>query len=89
VVGYPPLVDMDDRQGREFHEALITGWNAGRGTGKAAASTPAARSAVSGARSAMWCGTQPIKPTDLEEIVNKHFGAEATARHRCYFGQFP
>jgi hypothetical protein len=22
VVGYPPLVDMDDRQRREFHEAL-------------------------------------------------------------------
>jgi hypothetical protein len=37
----------------------------------------------------MWCGTQPIKPTDLEGVVNKHFGAEATARHRCYFGQFP
>jgi hypothetical protein len=23
VVGYPPLVDMDDRQRREFHEALF------------------------------------------------------------------
>jgi hypothetical protein len=23
VVGYPPLVDMDDRQRREFHEALL------------------------------------------------------------------
>jgi hypothetical protein len=28
VVGYPPLVDMDDRQRREFHEALSFGWNA-------------------------------------------------------------
>jgi hypothetical protein len=23
VVGYPPLVEMDDRQRREFHEALL------------------------------------------------------------------
>ena len=23
VVGYPPLVEMDDRQGRELHEALL------------------------------------------------------------------
>jgi hypothetical protein len=23
VVGYPPLVDMDDRLRREFHEALL------------------------------------------------------------------
>jgi hypothetical protein len=23
VVGYPPLVDMDDLQRREFHEALL------------------------------------------------------------------
>jgi len=23
VVGHPPLVDMDDRQRREFHEALL------------------------------------------------------------------
>jgi hypothetical protein len=23
VVGYPPLADMDDRQRREFHEALL------------------------------------------------------------------
>jgi hypothetical protein len=23
IVGYPPLVDMDDRQRREFHEALL------------------------------------------------------------------
>ena len=23
VVGYPPLVEMDDRQPREFHEALL------------------------------------------------------------------
>ena len=23
VVGYPPLMDMDDRQRREFHEALL------------------------------------------------------------------
>jgi hypothetical protein len=23
VVGYPPLVDMDDRQRREFHEVLL------------------------------------------------------------------
>jgi hypothetical protein len=23
VVGYPPLVDMDDRQRREFHETLL------------------------------------------------------------------
>jgi hypothetical protein len=23
VVGYPPLVDTDDRQRREFHEALL------------------------------------------------------------------
>jgi hypothetical protein len=24
VVGYPPLVEMDARQRREFHEALLT-----------------------------------------------------------------
>jgi hypothetical protein len=23
LVGYPPLVDMDERQRREFHEALL------------------------------------------------------------------
>ena len=23
LVGYPPLVEMDDRQRREFHEALL------------------------------------------------------------------
>ena len=23
IVGYPPLVEMDDRQRREFHEALL------------------------------------------------------------------
>jgi hypothetical protein len=23
VVGYPPLADLDDRQRREFHEALL------------------------------------------------------------------
>jgi hypothetical protein len=52
VVGYPPLVDMDDRQRRKFHSALLEAGNFEDLPGKRWAALPARARPSSSARNA-------------------------------------
>jgi hypothetical protein len=56
VVGYPPLLEMDDRQRREFHEALLDA-DSRRPTGEVASGDHGG-------------GTEPAEAADYQPRVN-------------------